>query len=662
MRTRIRLWTAVAFCLLVVPSARGDKPNPPPLPPPKGFDPSAYQKVYDAVNEPRVLVICGRDIRAVRGAAGERQLPVASGHVQPDQYAGNNIELFDNTGDAAVLKNEIEDILSHTDTRLVNLSALEEKDRREANLMKQRGMDDVVQLLGTKVNAEVVFTLRMLPGTSPVVPYRVITETVNVTNGHKIGGFSFDWKGGVDAVHIKTYAGAISEKWMRQFADYYTRPKHRAAEYVIRLVGVGEVSQLRKARDVFRKISGMKHVDDPELEKAVNSIATFDVRYEGSPMDLASDLQDAATKELQLTIDAVDTSKGALTLISRPRAAVLPGAALLREDDPNHEQQFSLFFKAYKDHGSPRIGVMVNRELTDSEKSDPRFAQMLKKAEGRGPTTGPAGPLMSGGTMVLINLASGGGVVANGAAEGPGAAVAPDQKNKATPEDLLNTRRVEDYLFQRFVKMRLNVIDLDTQRAELLKKQQKERLVFGEQELVFLLGQQAGVDIVIQGVGRVKTGRSMGYTFRAVQINGGNVLGAEGYDFDTFLGNTGQDLALKQLSDAIAGSLAQQMWQFWIPPTRYNILVHNAKTLKDVSLLANYFRSSVPGVTQVSILEHDAAREGGLATLTVVYNNSFEQFIDGINEMSKKLPYDLDRVTTRPGEVTIKIRDNNTSS
>jgi hypothetical protein len=206
MRSTCKSILLIVLMCLVLPlsdarAQRTGKKAPPPSPitdegpPPPDLE--KFAKTYEKAGDPRILVLAGRDTLRVDGERGERaqQQAVASGRVQPGMHLGARLDFFDETGDPAAVKTSVEELLQQADIRLVSLDALAEADRRELELAQLRDEDEVISLLGTKTNAELIIVIRMQTGpsiTAKGAHYRVFVEAFQPTAGRKITGFMFD--------------------------------------------------------------------------------------------------------------------------------------------------------------------------------------------------------------------------------------------------------------------------------------------------------------------------------------------------------------------------------------------------------------------------------------------------------------------------------------
>jgi len=291
------------------PAPLDDRPQPP--------DVLGFAEAYANANEPPVLVIVGRDTRTYDqlGATATGLRSDAS-----DRVIGGQLNLIDAEANALKLAGDIEELLLATpDMDLIDVSALTEADRREVKLLEMQGELDAVDLLATKVNAELVLLVRLID--TAVVQdkgarYRVVVEALDVPRGRKIGGFTFDWMLGTDSRTIKRYATAITRKFMDQFtrAKSFATPDGAPRKYTVKFIGLDSIEQMRVARDAFRGVRGVTRVRTRGMSAAQGtSVGTLDVSFAGDPLNLVFDAKQTIGEELGMAPQASDMQSGTIT-------------------------------------------------------------------------------------------------------------------------------------------------------------------------------------------------------------------------------------------------------------------------------------------------------------------------------------------------------------
>ncbi len=676
---RTILTTMVAFLGLASMSL-GQKSAPTPLAndAPRGPDLKAFDAIYQAAGEPRILVLVNPIAANFQRGGGIGQAPGASadivGNVGRNVPAGVETAVLDTTGVAEMLKQRIEETLLAADAQVVSLDAMAERDRREFALLKARNLEEAARLLATKVNADLVLNVRMLASDAvnrQGARYRVTFETLKVASGSKITGYAFDWREGTTAEWIKAYANEITTKWFNQLGEQYLRPGGDAMRYAVRLIGVRDVAALRHAEQAMGKMPGVKKVIARQTATgSKDAVAEFDLRYQGSLLSLAADLQEFASKELGMVVDTGNAVQGSLTLIARAGQPPGPWREMIKADS----ELLKKFQEAYVRRGSPRVAVMVNREYHDRDRRERdavSAANPTTQSSGAGTVAGAGGAASSAGAMVTINFAPN-GIAANtgGTPGGDGAGVrTSDRPARRWDADPLDSRRMEDYLFKRMIKpLRITAIDPNAARAKLADEIKKETAVFEENELVFLLSRAADAEVVIHGVGRMRTAApgvaepkvqdEIVYTFRAVNPGTGAVIAADGVSIP-LEDHRLDDAGLEAAADYIAGNLAVQMLEQWTPPTNLTVTVSNVRTAREVAAIMNFFQDKL-GVRNLAFKSHESGKEGGLGVFTCQYMSPSNELVDAITKIrADELPFALEAHSITPETISFKLREAN---
>lgn len=646
MTNGLKIMLAVVW--IVLPAIAQQKPDAPPINNTYETQPDIelFAEAYQRAGEPTILVLTGIDNRPAAIRYGNNTDDIrAEGRTATgipntrEHYIGNHLALFDPTGDSTKLRGDIEEVLlQNLDIDLVNIDALTERDRREVRLLQQRDEQGAIALLAEKINAEVVLLVRML--NTPAVEnrgalYRVTVEVLDVPRGRKIGGFTFDWTRGADGVMVKRYAQQIARKFIEQFAAWYARGNDQSAarRYTIRVIGLGDVKQLVEAKRAFAEIPGVIRVKERGFTTdGEASVGTLDLRTTGTPLELMVDLQETARDTLGLEIDATDGASGTITLIAPTEKESDPSErwlAIIDKDDPDHDEVVALLMQEYADEGRPKIGIIVNR------------------AADRAPTV-VAG--MNGNKGNAKNIDNEGGVFVN--------ITVDNSTGEPTPPDaetLLDTRRMEDALYKQMLDLGLTMVDADYARQRLAAEADKARKVYGEDELVFLLGKAAELDIVIQGVGREDGGR-VDYTFRAVRVNDGVTLAAEGVSDDYWF-RRNEQATINLMAAYATGHLLDQMLTAWTPASAIRVIVTGAGEQRDVFTIMNALRSNIAAVESADFERHEAGEDGGVGYFTLRYRGGYEALVEAINEQAEALPFDLGAGGTTRDTLTLRIRD-----
>jgi hypothetical protein len=631
-----------------------------------------FKKVYQSAGTPNILVICGLDRRPFtvnpRAEAAKGEGPQVIGKVGGDRFVGKDISLFDPAGEAKLLKAGIEEnLLKNAAVDLVSTDALAEVDRREIEILRLNNEFAAIKLLGTKVNADLVILINML-NTGYVRQrgpmYRVTVEIIDAPRARKIGVFGFDWTEGLDAYTVKRYAGAVTRKIVEQLAAFYGTGDGPSRRYTVRLVGLADIGQMIKARQAFEKVPGVQGIRDGGFTKSAGtSIATLTVTYAGRPLDLLYYVQENAAEKLGFKIDGTDGTSGTITLIAKPLVAKgqkTRAMVLSDENDPEHRAALDTLLQKYGESGRPKIGVLINRSLTDDERNRPEYLREIERLRAARLPAGadPKAGLPPAGVYVSVTNVTGGNLIIPTGVDGQ-----PLFRSDDPLLTVLDTRRMEDLLYKRLVKAGLTMVDPNVARKKIADKADRARILFEDSELVYLLGAEAGVDYVVQGVGRIdraRDGRSpaVSYTFRVVRVNDGVTIGAEGWSSDLAWGGaqeTGK--TAEAVSNHVAGNLLDQMMTFWTPPRTLTVVVNNARTQRDVFTIMNAFRDGIPGITAVDFEKHEGGKDTGLGIFSIRYMTNYDDLVKRISEQEKKLPFTLEVAGTSRDTLNIRMKE-----
>ncbi|MEX2214789.1 MAG: hypothetical protein WD768_11705 [Phycisphaeraceae bacterium] len=676
MKIRVALLAALLLVVVGHSPASGQGKAPPPLvkpppPPPQPAQPDIkkFEEAYSAAGDPTIQFASG--------------LIPNFGRVDVPQVTNELIEK---------VQSEISLIFRKArDIDLVASGAAGHlfRDVREAKLFEMAGEKNARDLLLQKFNSDIIIVIKYYDADSwPSVKKRgalmgVQIEMIERSRGRQIGGYNFDWTFSADQDRIREYASAMSRRIIDQFADWYSRPGAAGAtrKFTMKVVNLTGLERVKGVETAMKKIQGVQKVKFSEFTSdGTASVAMFNVDYSGSSLDLAVDLLTRAREDLKMKLDGIDTSNNSIVLVAGKEAeieVVRPAtrAEILADPDhPLYKPTVEALVAEYHRRGSPRIGIIINRSLREDETSDPKLADQINKAN-QGAAVGQNQPSNAGsGSLVIINV---GGKDGKDSSRLDNTLPGQDKtapNNPASKQivnaDLLDTRRMEDELSKLMIKMGLRIHDADTVRGRLLARATNARVVFSENELQYMLSQdakEAGLDVVILGSGRVdkrsdrpggaNADGAISYTLRAVRLSDGRTLGAEGFASDNFVGSKRvTELTVRFFAQHLVANLMEQMWTTWEPPQEMSVTVANAKTQRDVITIMSVFEKEIPGVKSVTFLKHQAGAEGGIGEFRLSYTTSYEEFVKEVIARSKELPFDLDGSETRRDTLLIKIR------
>ncbi len=477
------------------------------------FDAARWERLYEQGGRPTVMVLAGVSTaeRAGRGV-------------------GASLMSMDAGGDAFLLKSELErTLLEGRGVEIANLDALSDMDRRDAELLMLSREREAVDLLSTALDAPLALVARLQPGAGGA-RYRVIFEAIDVPRGRTLSTIAFDWQGGDDARTIKRYARLLA----KDFVDGYERHVAgygAARPYTVRVLGA-DVRALRDIVSQLEQAPGVERVSVGQRQQGRRtSIAELRVRYTGSALDLTSDLLDAGDAN-HLELDSLDMTSGTIVVRAIAGEGKMPSTAawrMLGAPISMDDIDIRALRDAYQQAGEPRIAMLIGRALSPWELKQPWFLDRY----GSGLGLDGAGNTISatlGGSNVFINIGEQiqqGGAAGGGRPGGWGGIVTPGYEPREPEHRLLETRRLEDLMLDRFGpgNLGLRMVDAVTLRERALAA--NPRFVFRDAEMIELIRETGLADIAILGDGRLERERGYSvirYTLRAIDLETGEIL------------------------------------------------------------------------------------------------------------------------------------------
>jgi hypothetical protein len=395
--------------------------------------------------------------------------------------------------------------------------------------------------------------------------------------------------------------------------------------------------------------------------------AEFMVQFSGRPLDFVTDLQQVSRRELQFETRVLDVQAGSITLVAQDPSKKgvkkrTPETYFAQSEDG--EQARKELAGAYQKQGSPRIAVIVNRELAPDEAKP----SDVGKPASANPSAGNSA-VGSSSTSAPILVQFFGGISPTAPTEAP-KPEAGAGRNDAQGDEALNARSIEAEFFKVCKEyFAFRMVDAAVVRSQILREAKISSEILKEEEAAALIRLAKDADVVILGSGRFQgTGSAsvrreeapwVHYTFRAIRVSDGAVLAAENKSMQLGSGDKNIEEKVRQLiTKAITGSLVHQMLQSWIPPSIISVTVTNAKSSDKVYSIMDTFEQSLGVIGRPIFLNHNAGSEGGLGMFEVRYNGTFEDLIQAIDANKAALPFDLQtQGSNRDGGLKIRVKD-----
>lgn len=479
-----------------------------------------------------------------------------------------------------------------------------------------------------------------------------------------------------------TLALDVSNRFARAFPEAMV---HTGRAFTIRLGGGFDDEDVLSFQDALKSIKGIdpqsvrgEHIRDGDI-----GLLTYDLRFSGDVLTLRHAIRRAAINNLGMEADVRLATEGRLDVSLRVRQPIdreqfLAGGNIekdFRESDKQvgARKERELLDRLYEQAGRPRVAVMINRAVgrdeldealppkmdDDRAKLEDRLRKLEEAAKsevhGQAKPPEPKAPAQpqsepapeavreSAGVTVVVRpqIVLGGTLnerapiaptvpvnQADKAEPNPGLAAftAKAKPNQANPEEVLDTTMMENRVVQRFIAMKIEMVDLAQAESKLRQECEFQQQYFGESELALLMGRSAKAQIIVSGVGRIirsadQLPRTVRYTFRAFRVNDSRILGTATVERE-FAWATGAQ-GMEQLAGEAVGKLLSQMVDSWTPPQSLEVTVSNAsvrRVQEIMDLIEQRFSHDASGqrmVRSVRQLSYDAGREGGFATVRI---------------------------------------------
>ncbi len=622
------LTAAAALLVLAASAAAQRKPDPAPEVPADRYaiDYDQFKRTYQTRNEPTVLVLCG-------WATGQHQSP-------PPTVGLFNL---DTSGLTFQLKSALEQVLNdpRVDLDLVNFNALQSANRRLRDVLELSGEKEAMELLANDLSAELVLVVRLLDSDPSGAPRRLTFEAFDLARGRTITTFPFSWELADTTWDVKRYAQAIGSRFV---ADYVVRTGN-PQRYTVRVFGLpAEPMWMQEIRRTIKSVPGIASVRPRSISsvKDQESLSTFEVRYGGDVLDLASELATYLDRAQGLSFETIELAGTAISLRAQMRvpqtsAATVAGCGeLILARTPAGDAQRRELKTMYEQQGRPTVAVMVNRAPTARERK-----------------TAPAGTVLTSETVVVIQS------VNRDVVNRPPAGARERQRGDATPALLeLHARLLEEALYRRIGGELLGLARVD---AELARRRFEGGLdttqsIFREQEFIETARRQAIADVLILGKGAAFSNadgtRWATYTFRAVHAADARILATASVRGE--LSASLMESTVQTMADDLIAALVCEMMQSWSPSARLQIKLTNAQGEQDSRAFASAVAVRAADGAALHVVGGPFVGDDSVA-LTLSYACTFEQLVRELNAVGADLPYRLQIVHLTPSEAVFSI-------
>lgn len=583
------------------------------------------------------------DFLAAYERAGSPRLFIYTRLVTAADYAA---EALNEIGIAGAFGSRLRSEFQHAAIELISPREFELGNRDLVEGFTKLGARDhrgAAAMLGRKVKADFVCFVNITEAGDQYdgTLYRCNYILLDVNRNRILGEYSWDMKPEINQYQLsikrignysKSVARRIREDIQLSF-NSGTTATARTYHLTIHTVTQNQIKSLETA---IRSIPSVQNVSRLRYN---NGMVTMDVRYPGEPIVFALAVSEKAESSVGNSYEFNVDTEGYLELNVRSNNdhnhTRVTRSYLLTGDKPEHvdlalwQAARDELAKAYEKAAHPKIAVIVNREAN----SDQRLYEDINKK-------GNTDDGISNGNVRNNNTDSKNG------------------KNERDLEVQLNTIEMENAIFKRLGNLGLKTKDIDVARQIIRKEQDFQKKVFQQKELAIMLGHKSKADIVIAGVGRVVKGGAgesqIRYTFRAIRTQSGDVLGTSSMSAIAVTWNKNVGDAIDEVSAKVVGDLVDQMINRWSPPSEITIELLNTSNIRDLNAVARLLQDKVADVKYVTVEGISTGyQDGGVGTLTVVYDSSFEDLLTALNR--NDLPFHLANINSNRKILRMKI-------
>lgn len=602
-------------------AAVAQKSSPRPLEPyvEPVLDARAWAEVYDLMNRPRLLVLCGR--------GNDRHQAM-----DPAQVLSN----LDSTSVTQKIRSALISELNTpgADIDVVDDNALRAALTRLRSNMAQAGEADAVELLRQHSGADLLLLVRLVEAGAEGSPFSVVVESSDLARGRKGISLPFDWKGGIDAVNIKANARAVAIRFVDDLAARANDP----VRYTVQVMGATEMPMQRDVLAALNTLPGLRGNARTRGTAAVpgdrhdagDAVQEFDIAFirgsDPDPTQIAADLAESLRTRFGINASPRQVEAGRIALrVEKPAEpapttnAVHSPPSTGRTDRAGAQTDAALpeLASLYARRGSPRVVVLFNRAATIEEWDDWRRS-----------------PVVSGENVVII-----GDVSAEVGQEKP---AANGGETFVTPSILdVWSRQVEQGV-SRALAADAGIsrqASPDVARASLLASRPTGERYMGSDRLLGLLKSENIADVAVIGYGRIISGYAgfeLVYTIETVELANSRRL-ATATVTSPVRGMSASDLVRKSAESFAARAAAQvadDLRAAWALGSEVSITLRGEFTDDDVASIADAVRELAGGLT-LGTSSFGTSEAGAAATFSARWTGRPEEIGSELRRAAK---------------------------
>lgn len=472
------------------------------------------------------------------------------------------------------LNARLEDLFRDPEVTLVDRDASLIANRQQANAMARNDELAAARMLGDSAQADLVLYLRLTPKAGSR-SYNASYTLADLRRGTSLGRYAWDLtpderSGQIDSYRVTDYARAIAKRVVTQYSEAYRfAGAGLERRFTVRVLGEYSDDDLTGLRDALIFTPAVKQgsvVLRSEDQSTGQQMATFDLMAAGDLLELRRDLRRAAMEVSGIEAEVIDSRDGVIDLRLNPLLLSSRERALMGgPETARNRADRDAFRSAYAAAGRPTVAIVINRATFEAEESLAQGAYVGSQ--------GVAVPQTA--TNIIIGdrgtiLGGEGGTLGSGFSERVIDRALREQIDERREQAVLDLRVFENELLARFG--RLGVTGKDVSAAQQALVSSAPAQAWTDRDLAFGLGQRAGADVVISGVGRLVRDRVTGnpvrvvVSLRAFRVADGVVLGAA--TVQRQLSSAGESInqSIDELASEATGKIADQMMTQWLNP------------------------------------------------------------------------------------------------
>jgi hypothetical protein len=507
--------------------------------------------------------------------SGSPRLGFTVDMVGRDRGAG---AMLNDLGRLSGLGGRIEEYFRHPEVTIVNVAGMNALNAQQAEALRRNDEVAAARVLAEKSNVDVMVYVRLIEqvGRADGAAYSARYVVSDMRRGTMIGQHTWDMytdarDGEFTAPVMGEYARAIARRVAAQYAEAF--PEGGAVggmrKFTLRLAGTYEDDDLVAFRDTLRAQPGVKSDSVILREEGVSGgrgLAEFEVLYGSDLLDLRRTARRAAVNALGMEAKVIDSREGQIDLKLAPLGMTTRERDLSGGDEtPRNKEARSALARAYEKAGRPTIAVIINKAAVQVEES-----LVGEKLESNDIAATKEGD----GTSVNTHIVLGDRVSIHGGVYRRDSFLEKvidrelrDRRAERREDEVIDTRVFEDKILERFVQLGLTPKDVSAAQGEINRDPALQARTWNDRDLAFTLGQKAGADVVVSGVGRLVRDRAtqkpvrVVFTMRAFQVKDGTIVAATTIQRE--LGEESLNQAVEELAAQAVGKLASQMGMGW---------------------------------------------------------------------------------------------------